>query len=120
MKLIKFIQDLIFLVVYFHLKKRGFVTDVYYDSWNTLRESDIGTYKIYLKLLNGHTARFTLYDIDKTGYMPKGIYFDLEFIDDLPYIRDCTFLEFYKLYKDTILFIANNEEVIDNGQDTYR
>ncbi len=82
------------------------------ETWNTLTRKDIGTYKALVKLKNGTVVNLCLVDIESPGFIPRGAHFDIEYADDLPYIRNCSFLEFYKLYKGLILFITDNEEVL--------
>lgn len=107
-----FLRNLIFLYLYYRQKKTNRIADIYCESWNTLKKSDIGSYKAYIKLKNGMEVNLYLVDVDRPGMIPQGVYFDIEYMGDLPYIRNCSFKEFYNLYKELILYIADNEEVI--------
>lgn len=113
--MIKKIKDLIFLFFYYRHKKNNFVSDVYVDTWHTLSAKDVGRYKTLIELKNGTVVNLCLVYVEEPGFKPKGIHFDIEYAEGLPYIRKCSFLEFYKLYKGLILYIVDNEEVLYNG-----
>lgn len=106
-------KDFIFLYQYFKHKKENFVRDIEFKYWGTISERDILDYKILVQLNNGDIVNINLVAVDFPGTITsEGLGFDIEYKDGCKAIRECSFFEFYRDYRELILYIIDNEEVV--------
>lgn len=116
--MIQKIKDFIFLYNYYRHKKYNLVQDIVFPYWGSIKRSDIGRFKILVQLNNGDIVNLCLVSIEMAGLVSsEGLGFDIEFKDGCKYIRECTFLEFYRDYRELILYVLKNEEVVKTWVD---
>jgi len=101
----KFYRRNLFKLLNLYLrKKNGFITDIYFQARGGMHKNDILVEKIRIDLPNGKEGIICLHDVDSfIGRMGYGLKYDILGYVDVKPIRNCTFLEFLKLYGRTIL-----------------